>query len=138
MEAPTAAPDPTMRIPTMKTRRTITILWVTLFAGGSALTAFAVPDVAQDIARRTAQDAYAGNPYAALLIILVFGVAGILWAGNQIASIVERVRGKGSTEADPAIIGRLDSLDEKVDKIEERNDELWDDMNRRKGAEAGG
>ncbi len=117
----------------MKTRRTITIICATLLTGGSAIAAFAVPEVAQDIARRTAQDAYNGNPYATILLTALFGIAGLLLALNQVATIWSKVRGKGTSTADPVVLEKLDQLAEKVDKIEVRTDELWDDMNRRQG-----
>ena len=121
----------------MKTRRTITTFSLTILLGGAAGVAFAVPDVAQDIARKTAQDAYNGNPYAAILLTAVFGIAGFLLAMNQVATIWSKIRGKGGATADPVVLLKLDSLDEKVGKIQARTDELWDDMNRRKGPEAG-
>ena len=109
----------------MKARRIITIIWTTLLVGGSAFVALAVPGVAQDIARKTAEDAYGGNPYAMVLLVAVFGLAGVLWALNQAATIWAKVRGK---ETAPAIRDQLHRIEEKVDL-------LWDDMNQRRGAE---
>ncbi len=109
----------------MKTRRIITIIWVTMFVGGTAFAALAVPGVAQDIARKTAQDAYSGDPYAMFLLVAVFVIAGSLWALNQASTIWAKVRGK---EAAPAIQEQLRRIEEKVDL-------LWDDMNQRRGAE---
>lgn len=106
-------------------RRTLARLSLVFFAASFALAAFGLNDVAQDVARKTAEDAAAGNPYAMVLLIAVFVIAGSLWATNQAATIWAKVRGK---ETAPAIQEQLRRIEEKVDL-------LWDDMNQRRGAE---